>query len=209
MSPRGSPRVRSCRGELSLGCRNRRIGESRDDSVCAGFRGAAGLGPTPHGTRLGYRWRRSFGIGGPGNSLHAFHELRKPRPAKEDFAVAAVQDSGKERFLEGKERQHPLLDRSLGHEIDDIDTVRLPQAVHPTDALLEHGGIPGQIHVDDRGGGMLEIQAYAAGIRRQEHPAARILAEAVDQSTPLRARHLLAPITTATARSTTFPRMRN
>ena len=51
MSPRGSPRVRSCRGEGSLGCRNRRIGESREDSVCAGFRGAAGLGPTRRGAR--------------------------------------------------------------------------------------------------------------------------------------------------------------
>ena len=64
----------------------------------------------------------------------------------------------------------------------------LSQPVHPADALLEHGRVPGQIEVDNDLG-ELQVQAHAARVRRQKHPALRVVAEAVDQLLAFVARH--------------------
>ena len=60
--------------------------------------------------------------------------------------------------------------------------------MEPADALFEHGGIPRHVQVEhDRG--VLQIQADAAGVGRQERPAARVVAKAVDQVLALAARN--------------------
>jgi hypothetical protein len=38
--------------------------------------------------------------------------------------------------------QHPLLDRPLGEEVDDAHRRPLPDPVHASDALFEHGRVP-------------------------------------------------------------------
>ena len=54
-----------------------------------------------------------------------------------------------------------------------------------TDALLQHGRIPRQVHVDDDRR-VLKIQSDASGIGRQERAAPIILAEAIEESFSLR-----------------------
>ena len=65
----------------------------------------------------------------------------------------------------------------------------LAHAVHPADALGQHGGVPGQVHVDHGGGGVLQVQPGAAGVGGQEQPAAGVVVEAVDQRAALGRRH--------------------
>src|SRR5439155_14036734 len=56
---------------------------------------------------------------------------------------------------------------------------RLPHAMGPRDPLLEYGGIPGQVDVDDRVG-RLQIQPRAPRVRRQEETRPRVRLEARD-----------------------------
>jgi hypothetical protein len=52
------------------------------------------------------------------------------------------------------------------------------------DALVEHGGVPGQVEVHDRRGG-LEVEAQAPGVGREEHEATRVAHELVDEAAAL------------------------
>ena len=72
-----------------------------------------------------------------------------------------------------RNREHLLLDRALGGEIDDQDALGLTQPVHPANALFEYRGIPGKVHIDAGCRRMLQIQADAAGGRGQEYPGKR------------------------------------
>jgi hypothetical protein len=56
----------------------------------------------------------------------------------------------------------------------------LPQAVDPADALLQHCRVPGQLDVDARARGSLQVEADAAGIGREQHPAGRVVVEVHD-----------------------------
>jgi hypothetical protein len=53
-----------------------------------------------------------------------------------------------------------------------------------TDALLQHGRIPGKVHVDNDDA--LKIQSDSSRIRRQERAATIVLAEAIDERLPPR-----------------------
>jgi hypothetical protein len=54
------------------------------------------------------------------------------------------------------------------NQIVDINRPLLSQAMDAPDALLEHGGIPGQLQVDARVGGLLQIQPHAARIAEKQ-----------------------------------------
>jgi len=81
-----------------------------------------------------------------------------------------------------------VLDRVLRHKMSDLHGLPLPQAMDAANALLQNGGVPGLIDVDNRGG-VLQIQADAASVRRQEYAAVRLLFEARDQVFPFRSGH--------------------
>ena len=56
------------------------------------------------------------------------------------------------------------------------------------DTLLEQRRVPGQIHIDDRVGG-LQIESRRAGVGREEEAAAWIMLKLMDQLLPLFLRH--------------------
>ena len=121
--------------------------------------------------------RRRNGIG---RLLHGLHELGQPAAAQEHFLGAAVEHAGEQRFLETQHRQHPFLDGPLRNKVDYLHRPFLSQAMYPANALFQHRGVPGQVHVDhDRG--ELQVQTHAACIGCQEKPAFGIVTETVDQ----------------------------
>ena len=71
---------------------------------------------------------------------------------------------------------------------DHAHRAALAQAMHPADPLLEDRRIPRLIEIDHRRG-VLQIQAHAAGVGRQEQAASRVFLEAADQSLALGAGH--------------------
>ena len=108
------------------------------------------------------------------------HELVQFAAAQNHLAGPAIENACEQRFLELQHAEHPFFDRSLRDEVDDLDRLLLPQPMHPADALLQHGRIPGQVHVDDDRR-ELQIQADATRIGRQKQPALRIVAESIDE----------------------------
>ena len=64
----------------------------------------------------------------------------------------------------------------------------LPQPMNPSDALLQYRRVLGLIHIDNHRG-MLEIQTYAPGIRRQKNFTRGILPKLFDQIFPLTPGH--------------------
>ena len=80
-----------------------------------------------------------------------------------------------------------MLDRALSDEVHHAHRLLLAKAMDAADALLEHGGIPGQVHIDYHGG-VLEVKPDAAGVRGQKGPAAVIFPEAVHESFALLSR---------------------
>jgi hypothetical protein len=60
--------------------------------------------------------------------------------------------------------------------MDHVDRVGLAEAVDSSDPLLEAGGIPWRLKIDDRRG-CLEVQANASRIRREENAALRVAPE--------------------------------
>src|SRR5207244_10846428 len=89
----------------------------------------------------------------------------------------------------GHERpHHPVLDRVLADEVDDVDAARLVLAPGPRDALLEPRRVPGQVEIDDDTRG-LEVQAETARMGGEKQPAARVALEPAELLAPLRLRH--------------------
>ena len=60
--------------------------------------------------------------------------------------------------------------------MQDMDGLCLAEAMHPADALFQHRGVPGLIHVENRRG-VLKIRPDAAGIGGKETPGNRLLLE--------------------------------
>ena len=77
-----------------------------------------------------------------------------------------------------------MLDGVLGDEVDDGDGARLVLAPGTGDPLLELGGIPRQVAVDDDAG-VLEIKADAAGIGAEEKAAVGIIPKGEDLAAAL------------------------
>ena len=62
----------------------------------------------------------------------------------------------------------------------------LPDAVHPTDALLEPHGVPRKFEVHHSPTLLLQVEPFARRVRGQQHPAA---GECGQRVAPLFARH--------------------
>src|SRR5207253_2619282 len=75
------------------------------------------------------------------------------------------------------------LDGSRSGEVHDVDLALLPYTVQPSNALLHHHRVPGQVvvhqHVAE-----LQIASFAAGAGSDQH-AARILVERANALVPL------------------------
>ena len=74
-----------------------------------------------------------------------------------------VENAREQRALEAEYREHPFFDGALGHEADDLHWTGLSQSVHAADSLLQHGGVPRQIHVHHHRR-VLEVQADPARV---------------------------------------------
>ena len=61
--------------------------------------------------------------------------------------------------------------------------------MNPTDALLEHRGIPRQIHVDHGRSGVLKIEPDSARVSRQKYPAFGVLVKLLHQCATLGSRY--------------------
>ena len=72
------------------------------------------------------------------------------------------------------------LDPDLADEVVDVDGLLLAEAVDPPDPLLEDGGIPGELQVDHAVGGVLEVEADAAGVAGEEEAVVRVVVELDD-----------------------------
>ncbi len=91
-----------------------------------------------------------------------------------------AEDGGKDVFLGGQGVQHALFDGVFGDEVDDLYGGGLTVTMGAGDALFEHGGIPGQVEVDDERGG-LQVEPDAARVGRKEDAAVRIVEEFLDE----------------------------
>src|SRR5207247_4491033 len=60
----------------------------------------------------------------------------------------AVEESGEQRLLGPDDVRDSRLDPRFADQVIDVNRTALPEAVDSTNALLEHGGIPGQLDVD-------------------------------------------------------------
>ena len=76
-------------------------------------------------------------------------------------------------LLVGEGLEHAVLDGVFGNEVDDGDRAGLVFAPGAGDALLQLGGVPGQVAIDDDAG-VLKIQARRAGIGAEEDAAVRV-----------------------------------
>ena len=85
------------------------------------------------------------------------------------------------RALVGKSFQHLVFKGVLGNKVDDRNGARLELAPGAGDALLQFGGVPGQIAIDDHAG-VLQIQAGRTGIGAEENAALGVGLEGVDFS---------------------------
>ena len=90
--------------------------------------------------------------------------------------VGAVEDAFGETGLCGEGAEHGVLDGVFGDEVDDGDGAELAFAPRAGDALLELGGIPRQVTIDDDAG-VLEIESHAARIGAEEEAAGGVVAE--------------------------------
>ena len=75
--------------------------------------------------------------------LDALQEALEPATAEKHLALAAVEDTGEERALEPQDRQHAFFDCALGYEAYNLYGLRLTEAVHTANPLLQHCWIPG------------------------------------------------------------------
>lgn len=73
----------------------------------------------------------------------------------------------------------------MRHKICHLHAAGLANPVHAADALLEDGGIPWQVHIDDRRRRILQIETDPARVGRQEHPAGWVTVKAVAQRAAL------------------------
>ena len=95
----------------------------------------------------------------------------RPRLELDFLEVAhAVEHAVGEGLLVGERAEHAVLDGLLGDEIDDGDRAGLVFAPGAGDALLQLGGVPGQVAVDDDAG-VLEVQARGARIGAEKDAA--------------------------------------
>ena len=104
-------------------------------------------------------------------------------------AVTTVQHAIKQRLLERQQRQHAFFDAALAHKVDHLHTACLPHAVHAADALFQHSGVPGQVHIDDHGRCVLQVQAHATGVGGQEEAAVGVAVKPFHQCAALFAGH--------------------
>src|SRR5205823_3952145 len=153
--------------------------------------------------------RRSSASGLPSGSEGTARAERRPRRARRCTASqvaasmtstpagtdAGVASSGpraeapiRELLLGGQRPHHPVLDRALADQVDDVDAARLVLAPCPCDTLLEPRRVPGQVEIDHDTRG-LEVQAETARIGGEKQPAARVALEPADLLAPLRLRH--------------------
>ena len=91
------------------------------------------------------------------------HKATAPEPAMTDFFAGGHQVLGVLPFINVS--SYPRLDSlssSITHEVVDGDVTCLTMAVEAPIALLELGGVPGAVVVEQVPGGSLEVQALAA-----------------------------------------------
>src|ERR1700730_9117653 len=69
----------------------------------------------------------------------------------------------------GKAGEDGAFSRISGKQIAGMHRVRLTEAIHPPDALLEPDRIPGQLEIDHQAAPALKVQAFGACIGSQEH----------------------------------------
>ena len=93
--------------------------------------------------------------------------------------VGSVEDAFGEAGFCGKGAEHSVLDGVFGDEVDDGNRAELAFAPSAGDALLEFGGIPREIAIDDDAGA-LEVQPDAAGIGAKEEAAGGVVSESED-----------------------------
>src|SRR5205823_4118916 len=108
--------------------------------------------PQPLDERRGRRRRRHGG-----GRYRRLHEQAQPieeapagggrHPERREIA-ARVEDPIRELLLGGERPHHPVLDRALADQVDDVDAARLVLAPCPCDTLLEPRRVPRQVEID-------------------------------------------------------------
>ena len=88
-------------------------------------------------------------------------------------------------LLECQHRQHAFFNRALRHQVNHLYAALLPQAMHATNALLQYRRILRQIHIDHRGGSVLQVKADAACVGGKKQATDGIVIETVHQSRAL------------------------
>src|ERR1035438_9813373 len=76
----------------------------------------------------------------------------------------------------------------LGQQVDHVNGMSLAHTVDSSNPLLEAGGVPGGLEIDDRRG-RLEIQTNASRVRGKEHAAIRIAPEFFHEGAAIPRRH--------------------
>jgi hypothetical protein len=71
-----------------------------------------------------------------------------------------------------KPGQEPRLAALSGNQVKDMHRTALADSIDPANALLEPHGIPRQFQIDDESAPLLEIEALASGVRREQKTAA-------------------------------------
>src|SRR5687767_15885018 len=78
-----------------------------------------------------------------------------------------------------------FLNRVSSHQMQLVNDSRLTDAIDASDALLDSGGGPWNLQMNDHPAPLLEVQSFAGGIGCQQHPAAAA-GELTDYRGPLR-----------------------
>ena len=107
-------------------------------------------------------------------------------------------NAGEDISLGGQGIQHAFFDGVLGNQVDDLHRGWLAEPVGAGDALLEHGGIPGQVEVDDQAGG-LQVETHPAGIGGEEDATVGIIEEFLDEVAALAGWHITGQLDVAQA----------
>ena len=95
-------------------------------------------------------------------------------------SLLRAKDAGKNVLLGSQRVQHAFLDGVFGDQVDDLHRGELAVTVGAGNTLFEHGGIPGQVEVDDQAGS-LQVQSDAARIGGKKDAAGGIVEEFLDE----------------------------
>ena len=100
----------------------------------------------------------------------------KPVVVESDLVVAAVEYAVEKFSLEVESCCHALFYGACGNHIHYLDVAALAYAVYACYALLEHGGVPGAVEVDDQRCG-LKVKSCAACIGGEEYSGGGVAVE--------------------------------